>query len=75
MNHDLDSFPPPDATQQHKAGGLPVLAVLGIVLALVFPLGGLVCAVVLFARGEIGPGLAVVCACLVGGFAFLALNG
>lgn len=57
------------------AGTVPALAFWGILLGLVFPIGGALCAIVLFARSQIGPALAVLTACAVGAVVFLAVAG
>jgi hypothetical protein len=58
-----------------KPGGLSPLAFWGIILAFIFPIGGAIIAIILFARSQIGPALAVLVACGVGMVVFLALAG
>ncbi len=64
-----------ERTRGHKPGGLSTLAVVGLVLALLFPVGGVVVAVMLLMRHEVGPGLGVLLACGVGAVIFVALAG
>ncbi len=51
-----------DEVRAHKAGGASSLAIWGIVAGLLLPIVGVVIAIVLFVRNEIGPGLAALLA-------------
>jgi Protein of unknown function (DUF2510) len=62
-----------DRTRLHDPGGLSTLAGIGIALGLVFPLGGLICGVILLARSEIGPGFAALAASCMGMVIWLAV--
>jgi len=64
-----------DRTRNHREGGVSPLVVLGLVLGLVFPIGGAVVAVVLLVRNQIGPGLAVALMSVVGAVVFVAITG
>ncbi len=48
-----------DLTREHKQGGVSALTFWGIIAGLLLPIVGAVIAIVLLARSQVGPGLAV----------------
>ena len=63
------SWPPPG----QKASTGNTLAVWGVIAGLLMPIIGLVIAIVLLVRGQVGPGLGVVLASFLGMIGALAL--
>lgn len=62
-----------DETREHKQGGASTLAVWGIIAALLMPIIGVIIAIVLFVRNEVGPGLAALVASGLGFVIALAI--
>ena len=62
-------------SDQPAKSSMSPLAFWGIVAALIIPVVGWVIAVILFARSEIGPALAVLVASGIGVVLFLAVSG